>query len=139
MRAHISRLLHSSALKGTVMKYFALVLVVLTAGCVTKEMGNVRDMPIKDVDLKTVTNGEHAGAFTYGGFTYQVVTTVTNHEIARIDIVQNKKSRHAAKAEAVIPLIVQHQTPNVDGISGASISSKALQKAVENSLMAGQR
>jgi len=120
------------------MKYYTLALMMLIAGCVTKEMGNVRDMPIKNVDLKTVADGKHAGTFIYGGFTYQVLTTVTNHEIAGIEIVQNKKSRHATKAEAVIPRIVQHQTPNVDGISGASISSKALQKAVENSLLAGQ-
>lgn len=118
-----------------------LLLLCLTAitGCVSNEMGSVREMPIRDVDLQTVADGEHPGSFSYGGFTYQVATTVKNHTITHIELVQNKKSRHAVKAEAIIPLIIEFQSPNVDGISGASISSKALKKAVENSLLAGQK
>jgi len=121
------------------MKYLMIGLGLLAiTGCVSNEMGSVRDMPIHDVDLQTVADGEYPGSFSYGGFTYQVATTVKGHAIVDVKIVQNKKTRHATKAEGVIPLILEHQTPNVDGVSGASISSKALKKAVENSLLAGQ-
>jgi uncharacterized protein with FMN-binding domain len=132
-------LMYKPNMRNTILiKFIVPTLALLITGCVTKEMENVRDLAVQDVDLQSVTDGSYPGSFAYGGFTYQVLTTVKDHTIVNIDIIQNKKSRHAAKAEAVIPLIVEHQSPNVDGISGASISSKALKKAVENSLLTGQ-
>ena len=95
---------------------------------------DLRTMPIHDVDLKAVPEGTHEGSFAYGGFTHVVRTTVEGGRIVKIDLVKNRTNEYAKKAEAVLPRVIEKQTPNVDAITGATMSSKALLKAVENSL-----
>lgn len=65
---------------------------------------------------------------------YKVKTIVEAHRIVDIKIIQNRDTKHAKSAEGVIPEIIKEQTPNVDAISGATTTSKALMKAVEKSL-----
>jgi uncharacterized protein with FMN-binding domain len=106
----------------------------VTLACGSEEARRVRAMPIADVDLSALPDSTFRGEFTYGKFTYAVQATVRDHRIEKIDILQNRNSKYAKKAEGVIPRIVERQTPNVDAISGATTTSKALMKAVENSL-----
>jgi uncharacterized protein with FMN-binding domain len=47
---------------------------------------------------------------------------------------QNRDTKHAVRAEGIVHEIINKQTPNVDAVSGAT-TSKALMKAVENSLV----
>jgi uncharacterized protein with FMN-binding domain len=117
------------------MKYLLFsVLIFLFLSCESAEMKRVRTMPIADVELSTVPDGAYVGDFTYGKFTYEVRTAVKNHHIDTIDILKNRDSKYAKKAAGVIPRILEKQTPNVDAVSGATTTSKALMKAVENSL-----
>lgn len=98
----------------------------------------IREMSIRDVDLLQINDGTYTGNFTYGkgkGFTYAVETQVKNHKIIGINILSNRDSKHAKKAEGVIDRIIRQQTPNVDAVSGATTTSKALMKAVENALL----
>lgn len=109
-------------------------MAVILLGCASQEVMRVRQMPIQNINLNNVVDGEYVGAFAYSGFEYKVKTTVSAHRIAAIEILQNRNTRHARKAEGVLGKIVQHQTPNVDAVSGATTTSKAIMKAVENSL-----
>ena len=114
----------------------ALLLCGLLAisSCAESDVAYVRQMPIYDVDLQTVPDGTHTGSFACGGFTYVVQTTVTNHRIEKIDVLSNRKTARAVKAEEVLARVIARQTPNVDAVAGAAIISRALLKAVENSL-----
>jgi len=103
----------------------------LLSGC---DADYVRTMPIYDVELTAVSDGEHEGRFAYGGFTYVVLTTTRGHRIVKIDLLKNRDERHARQAEGVLPRVIEKQTPNVDAVTGATTTSKALMKAVENSL-----
>ncbi len=116
------------------MKYIPLCLILFLFACDTEEARRVREMPIADVDLSALPDSVYHGEFVYANFTYAVRTTVRNHRIEKIDILQNRDSRYARKAAGIIPRIVERQTPNVDAVSGATTTSKALMKAVENSL-----
>lgn len=115
-------------------KWTFLLLLLLFLSCESAEMKRVRTMPIADVDLAAVPDGTYRGDFTYGKFTYEVRTTVKAHHIGKIDILKNRNSKYARMAAGVIPRILEKQTPNVDAVSGATTTSKALMKAVENSL-----
>ncbi|MCP4351441.1 MAG: FMN-binding protein [Desulfobacterales bacterium] len=114
----------------------ASVLLIGLSSCAQHK--KIRQMPIKDADLFSIKDGKYKGSFTYGkgeGFTYEVLTTVKNKRIADIEILKNRDTKHAKKAEQVIERIKQKQTPNVDAVSGATTTSKAFMKAVENSLL----
>ena len=108
--------------------------VFLFMGCASQEMIRVRLMDIQNINASNIQNGEYIGSFSYGGFEYLVKTIVNGHKIIDIEILQNRDTEHAKRAEGVLAEILKEQTPNVDAISGATTTSKALMKAVENSL-----
>jgi uncharacterized protein with FMN-binding domain len=104
---------------------------------VLQEQKQVRRMEISNADLTKVLDGVYQGDFTYGGFTFLVEVGVTNHKIENIKILKNMETSHAKHVEGVIERIIQKQSPNVDAITGATTTSKALMKAVENALTKG--
>jgi uncharacterized protein with FMN-binding domain len=108
--------------------------VIALFGCASAEVKAVRAMPINHVDLTQTKDGDYPGSFAYGGFKYEVVVTVANHEIKNITITKNRNTSHAQKAECVVSRILERQKNDVDAVSGATTTSKALLKAVENGL-----
>jgi uncharacterized protein with FMN-binding domain len=103
-------------------------------GCNSAEVKAVRAMPINHINLAQVNDGSYPGSFTYGGFRYEVEVAVTSHQIKNITITKNRTASHAQKAEGVMNRILEQQRNDVDVVSGATTTSKALLKAVENAL-----
>jgi uncharacterized protein with FMN-binding domain len=99
-----------------------------------KETKKVSSMSIKEIDLSTVSAGKYRGDFSYGGFTYEVEVTIKGHRIDNITILKNRDTFYAKEAETVIDRVLYSQSLNVDAISGATATSKALLKAVEGAL-----
>ncbi|MGB7054365.1 MAG: FMN-binding protein, partial [bacterium] len=103
-----------------------------------KEQAEVRKMVIGDVVLSDVKDGSFRGDFTYGDFTYEVEVTVHAQEIKQIRVLQNREeSEYAKKAEGVVDKILKTQSLKVDIVTGATTTSKALLKAIENALLKG--
>jgi uncharacterized protein with FMN-binding domain len=96
-----------------------------------------QDENFNHVDLAKVRDGAYEGDFTYGGFTYEVSVTVASHQIKDIGVVKNRATNPAKKAERALKLVLEQQRNNVDAVSGATTTSKALLKAVENALNKG--
>lgn len=94
----------------------------------------VRKAEIAAVDLTAVPDGAHRGEFTYASFTYVVEVEVREHRITGIRVLQNRDSDYARKAEVVVERVLQAQSLQVDAVSGATTTSKALLKAMENAL-----
>ena len=91
-------------------------------------------MTINEPDLKGLENGRYIGRAEVGGFSYVVEVIMTDHRIEDIKVLKNRNSSYARWAEAVIYKIIRHQTLKVDAVTGATTTSKALMKAVSNSL-----
>ena len=101
-------------------------------GC--KEAKQVRALPIAEINFSNISDGTYRGDYSYGGFTYEVEVIVKNHKIEDIKMLKNRKTYHAQKAEGVIPKVLQAQSLNVDAVTGATKTSKAILKAIENAL-----
>jgi uncharacterized protein with FMN-binding domain len=108
--------------------------LVALGGCLSEEIVRVRGMPIASVDLSTARDGTYRGSYSYGSFTYVVQTTVKSRHIETITVIKNRNTLYARKAEGVIPRVLEAQSPDVDAVTGATTTSKALLKAIENSL-----
>lgn len=91
------------------------------------------------IDFSAVPDGTYRGRFTYGAFNYIVDVTVANGKATEIIAIQNKDNEPSEMAEGVFDKIIEAQSIDVDGISGATASSKALLKAVENSVKHAQQ
>jgi uncharacterized protein with FMN-binding domain len=94
----------------------------------------IRNITINEPDLKRLENGRYIGRAEVGGFSYVAEVIMTDHRIEEIKVLKNRNNSYARWAEAVIHKIIKHQTLKIDAVTGATTTSKALMKAVSNSL-----
>jgi uncharacterized protein with FMN-binding domain len=91
------------------------------------------NLVISDVDLSQVPDGVHSGSFDVRIVAADVKVEVQSGRIESIEIVRHSHGRGAA-AEAVTQSVLQTQSLSVDAVSGATMSSKVILKAIENAL-----
>lgn len=98
------------------------------------DLESYRNMEIGSPDLTLVPDGIHGGSVSYSGFEYSVAVKVIESRIEEVSVVNNRDSEYARFAEGIIPRVIQKQSPDVDGITGATTTSKCLMKAIEIAL-----
>jgi uncharacterized protein with FMN-binding domain len=70
-----------------------------------------------------------------GRYRYQVRVRVKSGRIDDIEVLENGTNNdYAKKGLGVIPRMIEQQSPKVDTITGATVTSKALMKCVERAL-----
>jgi uncharacterized protein with FMN-binding domain len=116
----------------------ALLAAVFLTGCADemKKAEETRDLEIKDPDLEAVSDGTYEGFYDAGLVKVKVETTALNGEIKAVDLLRHQNGR-GKPAEAIVDDVIEEQSLEVDVISGATISSKAILKAIERSLKQG--
>ncbi len=111
---------------GVVVVVIAIALIAALNG-----MSYVRGMTVNPLDLTRVADGAYHGEFARGRFHYTVDVSVADHQIKSVtetDTSANDVTRQIAQQ------IVAQQALPVDAVSGASLTTKAFSKAVENAL-----
>jgi uncharacterized protein with FMN-binding domain len=111
--------------------------ILATTGCTSREVTETRQMTIAPIDVGFVRDGVYQNDYTYGKFRYIVSVTVKGHKITEIQVLNNRSTKHAKMAEGVILRVVSQQRTDVDAVSGATTTSKALLKAIEKALSMG--
>ena len=105
-----------------------------------QECEQVRNMTIQNIEVARVADGTYTGDFSYDGFTYEVEVAVEARAIRSIRVLKNRTSSERARnAERVLVSVVRKQSLKVDAVTGATTTSKAFLKAVENALKKGVR
>lgn len=97
-------------------------------------LNKIRNMPIKNIDVTKVSDGIYKGEAQAGNYKYKLRVTVENHKIVTIEGLDNRESPYVTYAEGVFTKIIKQQKVDVDAITGATTTSKAFMKAVENAL-----
>lgn len=94
---------------------------------------NIQD--IKDVSTDSLNDGEYEGtAVGYGG-SLTVRVTINGGKITNIIVLSHQETpEYYKKASVVINRILSSGNVNVDGVSGATVSSNAIKKAVANAI-----
>jgi uncharacterized protein with FMN-binding domain len=110
-------------------KIFIILVLVLLSACV-----NLKKIEINSPDLNTVANGTYQGKSKVGPVRVTLNVNVENGAIVSIQIIRHFNGR-GKKAEAIVPEIIKTQSLDVDVITGATGSSKAILKAIENALL----
>jgi uncharacterized protein with FMN-binding domain len=82
-------------------------------------------------------DGVYRGNYSVSGTPVKVTldVTVSQSKITAIRLIEHTRSPIGKKAEKIIETVIQEQSLEVDVISGATASSKAILKAVENALL----
>lgn len=98
-----------------------------------KNLQNLMNAEIAPIHLDQVADGKYIGNLEQLPLVVKVEVTVNQHEITAIDIVEHQNGKGEA-AEAIIDDVIAAQSLDVDTVSGATYSSKAILKAIENAL-----
>jgi len=98
------------------------------------DLEHYRNMEIGSPDLTLIPDGIYRGSVDYSGFEYTVAVKVFDAKIKGVGVVNNRDSDYAHFAEGIIPRVIEKQSPDVDGITGATTTSKCLMKAIEVAL-----
>lgn len=115
-----------------------LILFILVSGSgiffLTRGLETGSKLEINDVNLLALDDGAYDGKYKAGRWTNEVSVTVRDHKITKIDIVKDVLFPKPEWSEALINKVIEKQSNNVDGVSGATVTSKAYLKSVENAL-----
>jgi uncharacterized protein with FMN-binding domain len=98
----------------------------------------LRETTISDVDLLKVADGTYGGSYGIFPVLVEVKVTVKDHRITAIDLVKHRTGQ--GQGAAALPAkVIAAQSLKVDAVSGATLSSKVVLKAIENALRAATK
>ncbi len=83
-----------------------------------------------------VRDGTYEGKASLLPVSVQLRTTVSGGRIASIDLIKHFNGQ-GKPAEAIIPLVIEKQSLGIDVIAGATYSSLAILRAMEDALSKG--
>ena len=86
-------------------------------------VNNVNSITVSSPNLANISDGMYV----------KVEVFVTEHKITDIKIIEHEKGL-GSKAEKIVNDVISEQSLEVDAVSGATVSSKCIIKAIENAL-----
>ena len=115
---------------------FLIIQFFIGCGTIKEYQRVITSIEIEDIDLSRVADGEYRGECDAVIVKATVLVKVKDHRITEIQLVEHKHGR-GEKAEVLPEKVVASQSLKVDTITGATSSSKAILKAVEQALLKG--
>lgn len=101
-----------------------------------------RNLPIAAVNFKQLKDGTYIGEYEGGMHKWranEVQVTVSSGKVTAIKLLKHKENRLPEFTDTLYNRVIQSQSLQVDTISGATITSKAYLKSVENALEKAQK
>lgn len=92
------------------------------------------DMPVENIDVTRIADGKYEGEAHLDPVMVITEVTVKDGKIEDIYIKEHRRGYGEKAEKTVVEEILNTQKMNVDVVSGATISSKAIMKSVENAL-----
>ena len=110
-----------------------LAVLALSTACSSTNLSEIQAV-LPDMQYKG--DGMYRGSYDLSGTPVKVTldVTVQHGNISGINIVQHFCSPIGKKAEKIVDRIIKEQSLGIDAVSGATASSKAILKAVEDAL-----
>jgi uncharacterized protein with FMN-binding domain len=114
----------------------ALMLLALGANLWLQEvkLAGYRSMKIGAVDVGRLVDGIYEGRSEQDGVVFRVRVSVAAGRITRVDVLSNRDDAYAKAAALIAQKLADQPRNDIDAISGATTTSKALLLAVENAL-----
>ena len=118
------------------MKKIFLICFAVAVLCVSCNTSQYKEMQVLLPDLTDKADGTYRGEVDFTGTPIKVVLDVTllDQVITSVNIIKHISSPIGKKAERIIDEIIEQQSLDIDVVSGATVSGKAILKAVEKAL-----
>lgn len=99
---------------------------------VTKGLKEGKNIEINNVDISQLKDGTYTGKYSKDRWTSEVEVSIKGNKIQEIKLLSDKLTPDVS--DELFKKIIETQKVNVDVISGATVTSKAYLKSVENAL-----
>lgn len=111
------------------------ILSLIMFSLFNRGMGEIKKLVINEVDLSKVPDGTFRGTYRKGRWKYDVEVTIKDHRIVAVKSLDAGMNKLWADFNSKVETaILDRQSVGIDVVSGATITTKAMQKAVENAL-----
>ena len=97
-------------------------------------MDDAKAIQINSIDLYKVEDGEYIGSFDLTRWSNEIKVTVKNHKIIALEVEEDVMIKIDEVTKTLFDNVIQNQSLDVDIETGATITSHAYLKAIENAL-----
>ena len=116
-----------------------IVIVILALGGImflfaTRGLKKVKNLPLEDIDISSISDGEYTGSFTGYRWSNTVRVTVKDGKITDFEVVEEKMDGGDKVINGVKEKLLEKQDLHIDAVSGASVNTRAYLKAIEDAL-----
>lgn len=116
-----------------------ILFVLIGASLYLKRLVNdVNSITVSNLNMANITDGIYVGKYSITPVYVEVEASVTEHKITNIKIIEHENGL-GGKAEKIVDDVISRQSLEVDAVSGATVSSKCIIKAIENALQSGSK
>lgn len=119
-------------------KVLLIILGILVIAFFAVKSIHVKEIEVSNIDLNTVEDGIYKGSHDSTLVKVRVSVEIENHTIKTI-VIDEHQTGLGKKAEAMTEKIIEKQSLQVDGITGATVSSNTIKKAIEDALSKDQQ
>lgn len=112
------------------------LLLIMIAGITYLNIGmdEGKKVVVGTVDVSQTPDGIYVGSYKNSRWSNQVKVTVENHRITAINVVKTVAIEQQTVTEKLIKDVLAAQNTDVEVISGATVTSNAYLKSIENAL-----
>ena len=97
-----------------------------------------QDIELTGIDLTDVNDGVYQGNYEGGRWTNELSVTVNDHKITDIGIVEDITFSSESITKELFDRVKGSQNTQIDTISGATVTSMAYLKSIENAVSSNQ-
>jgi uncharacterized protein with FMN-binding domain len=111
------------------------VLLVIAFLGLTNGLSEGAAVTLKGINLSGVADGSYTGAYDFKRWSNTVSVQVAGHRITSINIVSDVAAAFVTNcSDETFRRVIAAQDTRVDAVAGATVTSKAYLKAIENAL-----
>lgn len=100
----------------------------------TNGMEDAKAIQINSVDLSIVEDGDYVGSFDLTRWSNEIKVTVKDHQIIELELVDDVMFKIDEVTKTLFDRVIQNQSLDVDVETGATVTSHAYLKAIENAV-----
>lgn len=120
-------------MKKRVIVGIAIICMAISVGVFIKIKSTKYEPVDASMNLATIQDGTYEGAYESKLVKVEVAVEVKDQQVKQIEILKHDCGL-GKKAESIVETIIEKQTLQVDGVSGATMSSNAIKLAIEGAL-----
>ncbi len=111
-----------------------IVLTAIMAGYGTLGLKEAKSLTFQSIDMTRIDDGTYTGTYKNGRWSNTVAVQVEDHRIIDIKVLDTGNDSQIAVLNQVAGEVMDQQKVDIDSLTGATATSKSLQKAIENAL-----